>query len=151
MSANWRKQNESAQNKTRDTSARCRALQNQLTRMSNKLIQERDNTGELLRTSGASRRWRASNVRFDPSPSISGASTRLFAGRLLRGVRALRAIHFQEAYVFVPVQRDEPEGPFETSSVGLDLGFDPDQEVYTTSRICRWESGKPRTDLRLHM
>jgi hypothetical protein len=48
----------------------------------------------------------------------------------LKGARVLRAIRFQESCVSVPVQRDEPELPYETSSVGL--RFDPDVEVYTS-------------------
>src|SRR5205085_11509402 len=42
-----------------------------------------------------------------------------FAGRLLKGARELRAIRFREFYVSVPIQRDVPELPFETSSVGF--------------------------------
>jgi hypothetical protein len=37
----------------------------------------------------------------------------------LKGARELHAIRFREPCVSVPVQRDAPELPFETSSVGL--------------------------------
>src|ERR1700733_2517373 len=51
-------------------------------------------------------------------PSISGALTRQFADRPLKGAREHRAIRFREPCVCVPVQRDAPELPYETSSVG---------------------------------
>src|ERR1700730_17609849 len=82
----------------------------------------------------------ASAARSGPSPSISGALTQQFAGRLLKGARELRAIRFRESYVSVPVQRDAPELPYGASSVGLNLRFDPDEPVYTSARICRWVS-----------
>src|SRR5262249_46291285 len=83
-------------------------------------------------------RLNASTVRSDPSPSICGASVRLFAGRLLKGGEELRAIRFRDSYVSVPIQRDVPELPFETSSAGLNLRFDTGGEVYTTDMNCRW-------------
>src|ERR1700729_147019 len=86
----------------------------------------------------------ALTARSRPSPSIFGALTRQFAGRLLRGARELRVIRFREPCVSVLVQRDAPELPYETSSVGLDLRFDPDGQVYTSNQICRWVSKMKR-------
>src|SRR5580704_19539196 len=83
-------------------------------------------------------RSNASTVRSGPSPSICGASIRLFAGRLLIGGEERRATRFQDFCVSVPIQRDVPELPFETSSAGLNLRFDKDGGVYTTHIDCRW-------------
>src|SRR5215475_9096470 len=72
-----------------------------------------------LSASALCRRRNASTARSGPSPSVSGASIRLFAGRPLRGGSELRAIRFRDSCVSVPVQRDVPEWPFETSLVLL--------------------------------
>src|ERR1700722_15799437 len=69
--------------------------------------------------SGASRSQYVSTARSRLLPSISGALVRQFADRPLKGARELHAIRFREPCVSVPVQRDAPELPYETSSVGL--------------------------------
>src|SRR6202043_2744809 len=70
-------------------------------------------------TNGAFRARFVSIVRSRLLPSISGALTRQFADRPLKGAGERRAIRFREPCVSVPVQRDAPELPYETSSVGL--------------------------------
>jgi hypothetical protein len=44
-----------------------------------------------------------------------------------------------------------PELSFETSSVGVNLGFDPDEEVYITDSFCRWVSVVAMSFLKIHM
>jgi hypothetical protein len=64
-------------------------------------------------------RWRnVSTAQSRLLPSISGALIRQFADRPLKGAQELHAIRFREPYVSVPIQRDAPELPYETSSVG---------------------------------
>src|SRR5439155_23115304 len=72
----------------------------------------------------------ASTARFGPSPSTFDASTRLFPGHLWRDGATLRVVHFREACVCVPVQRDGPVLPF-AFLLGGNLRFDPDVQVYT--------------------
>src|SRR5262249_37067721 len=54
----------------------------------------------------------ASTARSGPLPSTFDASTRRFPGHLWRGAATLRVVHFPEACVCVPVQRDGPVLPF---------------------------------------
>src|SRR3977135_962768 len=76
------------------------------------------NTLRGASTSGSSLLRYVSTARSDPSPSTFVALTRQFAGRLWKGARALRAIHFRGSCVYVQVQQDAPVEPYETSSVG---------------------------------